>query len=208
LRIEGDDAEGTIFEGCIVAGPREVSTLSGGTHNCDGTNGGANSNPGTTPTTQLDAAAQLSSFGYDGIYYASFEDYLITSIGSSSQTSDYFWGTLVNGQFTPTGGCQFEVGNGDETLFAFEASNTTAFLKVTPEYAVAEAGSGTVTVTVTDSTSGDPQEGVSFGDQYTDVDGHATITVPEVSGCYKLKATIPGAIRSNSFYLTVVDSFT
>ncbi|KAI3321321.1 hypothetical protein HD806DRAFT_205305 [Xylariaceae sp. AK1471] len=208
LRIEGNDDEGTIFEGCIVAGPRELSTLSGGTHDCDGTNGGANPNPGTTPTNQLDAAAQLSSFSYDGTYSESFEDYFITSISASPQTSDDFWGILVNGQFTPTGGCQFEVGNGDETLFAFNAFNKVAFLKVTPEYAVAEVGSGTVTITVTDTISGNPQEGVSFGGQYTDVDGHATISVPDVSGCYKLKATNSDAVRSNAFYLTVVDSFT
>jgi hypothetical protein len=210
LRIEGNDAEGTIFEGCIVAGPREITTASGGTHNCDGTNDGANPDLGTVPTVQLDAASKLGSggsFSYDGVYYDSFEDFFITSIGASAQTADQFWGILVNGQFTPTGGCQFEVGTGDETLFAFDAFSKTAFLQVTPGYAVAEAGSGSVTVTVTDTLTGDAVAGASFGGVYTDVGGHATVSVPTAPGCYELKATKTGALRSNTFYLTVVDSF-
>ncbi|KAI1203685.1 hypothetical protein F5X97DRAFT_283820 [Nemania serpens] len=203
LRIEGSDSEGTIFEDCVVAGPRDITTASGGTHLCDGTNDGANPSPGTAPTAQLDAAAQLAGFGYDGTYSASFEDYFITSIGASPQTDSEFWGILVDGQFTPVGGCQFEVANGDETLFAFDAFSKSAFLQVTPEYAVAEAGSGSVTVTVTDTLTGSPQAGVSFGGQVTDVDGHATVAVPPAVGCYELKATAPGALRSNAFYLTV-----
>ncbi|KAI1163745.1 hypothetical protein F5B18DRAFT_297828 [Nemania serpens] len=204
LRIEGNDSEGTIFEDCIVAGPRDITTPSGGTHLCDGTNYGANPSPGTVPTVQLDAAAHLSGFGYDATYSTSFDDYFITSIGASPQTDSEFWGILVNGQFTPTGGCQFEVVNRDETLFAFDAFSKSAFLKVTPEYAVAKAGSGTVTVTVTDTLTGSPQAGVSFGGQVTDVNGHATVSVPHAAGCYELKATAPNAIRSNAFYLTVV----
>ncbi|KAI1190706.1 hypothetical protein F5B17DRAFT_427185 [Nemania serpens] len=210
LRIEGNDSEGTIFEDCIVAGPREITTPSGGTHLCDGTNDGANTSPGTVPTAQLDAAAHRShrsGFAYDGTYQAQFEDYFITSIGDSPQTDTKFWGILVNGQFTPVGGCQFEVVNGDETLFAFDAFSKSAFLQVAPEYAVAEAGSGSVTVTVTDALTGIPQAGVSFAGQVTDVDGHATVAVPGAAGCYEFKATAPNALRSNAFYLTVVKTF-
>jgi len=210
LRIEGNDTEGTIFEGCIVAGPREITTASGGTHNCDGTNGGANADPGTVPTDQLDAASKLGeggSFSYDAVYYDSFDDFFITRIGASAQTADQFWGILVNGQFTPTGGCQFEVGTGDETLFAFDAFSKEALLRVTPGYAVAEAGSGSVTVTVTDTLAGDVVAGAGFGGAYTDAEGHATVSVPTAPGCYELKATKTGALRSNAFYLTVVDSF-
>ncbi|KAI1116631.1 hypothetical protein F5Y14DRAFT_50845 [Nemania sp. NC0429] len=207
LRIEGNDSEGTIFEDCVVAGPRDITTPSGGTHLCDGTNGGANASPGTVPTAQLDAAAQFAGFAYDGTYSASFEDFFITSVGASPQTDSAFWGILVNGQLTPTGGCQFEVGSGDETLFAFDAFSKGAFLAVAPEYAVAEAGSGTVTVTVTDTLTGSPQAGVSFAGQVTDAYGHATVSVPTAPGCYEWKATAPNALRSNAFYLTVVKTF-
>jgi hypothetical protein len=208
LRIEGSDDEGTIFEDCVVAGPRELSTSSsGGPHICDGTNGGANPSPGTVPTVQIDAASELRGFSYDAVWEASFDDFGISRIGASAANPTQFWGILVNGQFTPVGGCQFEVGTGDETLWAFDAFSKTSFLQVTPEYAVVEAGSGTVTVTVTDSLTENALEGVSFSGQVTDVNGSATIAVPVVSGCYQLKATSPDAIRSNAFYLTVVDSF-
>ncbi|KAI0531578.1 hypothetical protein GGR58DRAFT_229970 [Xylaria digitata] len=188
LRIEGTDAEGTIFEACVVAGPREVTTQSGGTHKCDGTNARANRNPGTVPTAQLDAAAHLAGFGYDGTYDSAYEDYFITSVSASTQNSAQFWGILVDGQFTPTGGCQFEVGSGDETLFAFDAFNKDAFLKVMPDFTVAEASNGNVTITV------------------TDVNGDATILVPDEPGCYEFKGTRPGTLRSNTFYLTVVEA--
>ncbi|KAF2972636.1 hypothetical protein GQX73_g918 [Xylaria multiplex] len=207
LRIEGNDAEGTIFEACVVAGPREVTTQSGGTHKCDGTNARANHKPGTVPTVQLDAAAHHTGFSYDGTYDPAYEDYFITSISTSTQNSAQFWGILVNGQFTPAGGCQFEINGGDETLFAFDALSKDAFLKVMPDFAVAEAGNGNVTVTVTDSVTGGPQAGVQLGDVYTDVNGDATIPVPDEPGCYEFKGTRPGALRSNTFYLTVVGTF-
>ncbi|KAI0864386.1 hypothetical protein F4860DRAFT_463888 [Xylaria cubensis] len=206
LRIEGSD--GTIFEDCIAAGPREITTpSSGGAHICDGTNNGANSNPGTVPTAQLDAAAALTGFDYDGDWYPDFEDFLITRIGSSAQTDTQFWGILVNGQYTPTGGCQFEVGTGDETLFAFDAFNKDVFLNVEPEYAVAEVGRGVVNVTVTDAMTGEPQAGVAFGGLVTDADGSVNLPVPNTPGCYRFKATRDGALRSNTFYLTVVSIF-
>ncbi|KAH8163950.1 hypothetical protein CIB48_g4295 [Xylaria polymorpha] len=208
LRIEGDDAEGTIFEDCIIAGPREITTpSSGGAHLCDGTNNGAHDTPGTVPTTQLDAAAAAAGFGYDGDWYADFDDLLITRVAASTQTDAQFWGVLVNGAYVPTGGCQFEVGTGDETLFAFDAFNKDAFLKVEPEFAVAEAGKGVVRVTVTDAVTGDAQAGVAFGGGVTDANGSVTIPIPHNPGCYRFKATRPGALRSNAFYLTVVHRF-
>ncbi|KAI1741469.1 hypothetical protein F4680DRAFT_415522 [Xylaria scruposa] len=206
LRIEGNDD--TIFEDCIVAGPREIiAPSSGGAHICDGTNNGANSDPGTVSTAQLDAAAALVGFDYDGDWYPAFEDFLITRVGSSAQTDTQFWGILVNGQYTPTGGCQFEVGTGDETLFAFDAFNKDVLLKVEPEYAVAQAGRGVVNVTVTDSMTGEPQTGVAFGGQVTDAGGCVTLRVPDATGCYRFKAMRDGALRSDTFYLTVVNMF-
>jgi hypothetical protein len=130
LRIEGDDSEGTIFEGCIVSGPRSITTSSGNTHLCDGTNNGANLTPGTTPSTQLDAAAALVGFTYDGTYDSQFQDFFITRIGQSRQTATQFWGLLRNEQFTPTGGCQEEVMQTDRTLWAFDAFSKSFFLKV------------------------------------------------------------------------------
>jgi hypothetical protein len=130
LRIEGNDSEGTIFEGCIVSSPRQVTTPSGSTHQCDGTNNSANPSPGTTPTDQIDEAAKRIGFTYDGSYDNTFSDYFITRIGQLSQTSTQFWGLLRNEQFTPVGGCQQIVGNGDRTLWAFDVFNKAYILKV------------------------------------------------------------------------------
>lgn len=64
LRIEG--AEKTIFEGPIVTYGHNVTTASGGTHPCDGTNNNANPTPGPTCTSALDNASKLEKFPWDG----------------------------------------------------------------------------------------------------------------------------------------------
>jgi hypothetical protein len=63
LRIEG--ATSTIFAGTIKTEGHEVTTASGGTHKCDGTNLGANAEPGPTPTSAVDSAAAKKGFTWD-----------------------------------------------------------------------------------------------------------------------------------------------
>lgn len=130
FRIEGNDAVGTIFEGCIVAGPRSITTPSGGTHLCDGTQNNANPNPITTPTDMIDAAGRLIGFDFDGTYNTQFQDFFITRISTVAQTSNAFWGILDNYQFTPTGGCQYGAFPGSRILWAYDAFSRNAFLKV------------------------------------------------------------------------------
>ena len=130
FRIEGADSEGTIFEGCIISGPDTVTTPSGGSHLCDGTNNNANPSPGATLTTQINDAANLFGFSFDGSYSSQFQDFFITSIGQSTQTNYQFWGVLVDRIFTPAGGCQSQVQPGLEGLWAYDAFNKNAFLKV------------------------------------------------------------------------------
>lgn len=84
FRIEANDAEGTLFEGCIASGPKDITTPSGGTHKCDGTNNGANPTPGATLTTQIDAAGMVNAFGYDGTFSNQFDDFFITRISQTS----------------------------------------------------------------------------------------------------------------------------
>lgn len=121
FRIEGNEADGTIFEGCIASGPRDITTPSGGTHKCDGTNNNANPNPSATLSTQIDEAARQFGFDYDGTYSNSFQDFFINRIGSTTSTGNQFWGVLSNEIFTPTGGCQFQSRAGDRGLWAFDA---------------------------------------------------------------------------------------
>ena len=92
LRVEG--LTDTAYEGPINSGPRNITTASGGTHLCDGTNNGANPQPGNTPTDALDAAAKLAGFTYDGTFDPEFDDFFITTINGDTETATEFWGIL------------------------------------------------------------------------------------------------------------------
>lgn len=200
MRIEG--LTDTIFEGRIVSGPRNITTPSGGTHLCDGTNLGDNPSPGNTPTDALDAASKREpEFTYDGTYSTEFEDFFITRISTSAETSTQFWGLLVNYQFTPVGGCQFQTKAGDDILWAFDAFNKVHFLKVTPDHAHVKHG-GSLPVTVTDGSTGLPVQGALIDSVLTDADGNATLTFPK-NGRFEYKATKDDSIRSNKLVVEV-----
>ena len=220
LRIEGYNSVDTFYEGPIFSGPRNITTVSGGTHLCDGTNNGANRKPGNTPTAALDAASKKAKFPFDADYFDQFQDFFITSIGKrsvdgtqdSTQTSTQLWGLFVNYKPSPVGGCQFELKPGDEVLWAFDAffpdvSTFPAFklkvpLKVEPSTITAKLGE-TRTVKVVDGTTKAPVEGALIDGVLTDKNGKATIRkYTGKKGVYKLKATKKNAIRSNT--LTVV----
>ncbi|KAL8927721.1 MAG: hypothetical protein Q9208_002136 [Pyrenodesmia sp. 3 TL-2023] len=199
LRIEG--ASNTIYEGPILSGPRNITTPSGGTHKCDGTNLNANPYPGNTPTGALDAASKLRKFPYDGTYSDTFEDYFITSIGNSTQTVTQFWGLLVNYQFTPVGGCQQEIMAGDNVLWAFDAFGLAYFLKVTPSVLLVKKGSSKV-VTVTDGVTGVQIEGAVINSVTTDAYGKATLAFPK-TGLFQFKAKGNFSVRSNAVKVVV-----
>lgn len=147
MRIEG--AEGTVYEGLIRTGPMSVTTPSGGTHVCDGTNNGANPAPYDNGISAISSGAGLCGYTFDGTFSNQFEDFFITRIGASdSKTSgNEFWDILSNYVFTPSGGCETEYSAGDELLWAFNAFNVNYFLKVSPPTAQVAVGSP-VTFTV------------------------------------------------------------
>jgi len=198
LRIEG--ANHTIFEALLEDVPLNVTTASGGTHPCNGLNDGANPTPGPTCTSALAIAADLAHFTFDGTFDPEFDDFFITRIAGSEETSTEFWGLLLNFQFTPVGGCQQEVTNGDDVLWAFNAFNAVHFLKLQgPNVAhVSEP----ITVTVTDGMTGEAVEGATVHGQTTDADGNARIVFHE-PGAVSLKATAPSSIRSNAVIVLV-----
>lgn len=203
LRIEG--AEGTVFEGLIRSGPMNITTPSGGTHLCDGTNNNANPAPGSTGTTGIESGALLCGYTFDGTYSNQFQDFFITRIGASDTTGSKYWGILDNYQFTPTGGCQYEVYPGTDILWAYDAFNAHYFLKVDPPTAQVAVGSPvTFTVTGYDGNGGSPQaiSGASFNGQTTDSNGQVTVTFT-TAGVYRPKATRDDSIRSNAVIITV-----
>ncbi|GAA2251574.1 hypothetical protein GCM10010232_44550 [Streptomyces amakusaensis] len=109
----------TIYSSNITTTGHNVTTASGGTHICDGTNNGHNPTPGATPTAALDDAASAAGFTWDGVWYPSFDDYFVTTIAGSAGGSTAYWNISVNGVATPVGGCQFRIKAGDRVAFTW-----------------------------------------------------------------------------------------
>jgi len=200
LRVEG--AKETIFEAPISTEGHFVTTASGGTHICDGTNNHASLTPGPTATSALDSASKQAHFTWDGTFDQQYDDYFITRIGNSAQTTTQFWGILIGYNFIPVGGCQQKVKQGDNILFAFDAFNKAHFLKLESSQHTTTVGNP-ITVTVTDGKTGTPISDASVEDQTTDNNGRAYITFTS-SGVKKLKAERSDSIRSNAIVIVVI----
>jgi len=199
LRIEG--SEKTIFEGPVLTRGHNVTTSSGGTHICDGTNNNANPTPGPTCTSALDNAAKEHGFTFDGTFSTEFDDFFITAIAGESQTSTQFWGILLNFQFIPVGGCQQEVKANDDILFAFDAFNKVHFLKLTGPH-VAQVDHPVI-LTVTDGQSGSPVAGADVNGSISDANGHVSVTFAKF-GDTVVKAQKSDSIRSSAFSILVI----
>ncbi|MDT0467915.1 DUF4430 domain-containing protein [Streptomyces gibsoniae] len=119
LTVQGPD--GLLFKGRIRTRGHEVTTATGGTHRCDGTNGGAHPSAVPTPTAALDDAARRRHFTWDGTWYASFDDYSVDTIKKTSGGGGAYWNISVNGTSTPVGGCQFKLNAGDQVAFTWTA---------------------------------------------------------------------------------------
>ncbi|WP_333761272.1 DUF4430 domain-containing protein [Streptomyces sp. IBSBF 2390] len=119
LTVQGPD--GLLFKGKVRTRGHEVTTTTGGTHRCDGTNGGANPSAVPTPTAALDDAARKRHFVWDGTWYPSFDDYSVDTIKNVSGGSSAYWNISVNGTSTPVGGCQFKLKAGDKVAFTWTA---------------------------------------------------------------------------------------
>jgi hypothetical protein len=192
LRIEG--ATRTIYEGTVKTEGHEVTTQTGGTHKCDGTNLGTNPTPGPTPTAALDTAAAKAGFTWDGTWFASFEDFGVERIADTAQTETEFWAVLVNYQFASVGGCQQEVKPKEEVLWAFNGFEAAHILKL-------QKGKHGA-VRVTDGATGEPIEGATVGPVNngpgvtTNAQGEATLTFTS-PGKHLVKAERADSIRSN-----------
>lgn len=205
LRIEG--AEKTIFESRITTHGHNVTTAAGGTQHCDGTNNHTNPTPGPTLTSALDDAMHRIGSTWDGTYFSEFDDYFITTIANVSQTDTEFWGLLIAYQFTPVGGCQQRVKDGDDVLIAFNAFGVSAFLKLVVPGGKTPVGT-TVVATVTDGMTGNPVAGAvvsgsGFGSVPTGVDGTVRMKFVQ-KGVFKLKALKTGTVRSNEVKVVVI----
>ncbi|MCX5072232.1 DUF4430 domain-containing protein [Streptomyces sp. NPDC054949] len=119
LTVQGPS--GLLFKGKIKTRGHDVTTVTGGTHKCDGTNGSANPSAVPTPTAALDDAAKKRHFTWDGTWYASFDDFSVDTIKNVSGGGAAYWSISVNGTPTPVGGCQFKLKAGDKVAFTWTA---------------------------------------------------------------------------------------
>lgn len=107
---------------------------------------------------------------------------------------------MLNFQFDAVGGCQQEVESFDHVLWAFNAFNAVAFLKLDgPESLhMGEVGS----FIVTDGSTGKPISGALVGGKITDTDGHVALRFSD-DGTHTLKAAKNNTIRSNTLEVVV-----
>lgn len=133
VRIEGKSE--TLFEGPILTEGHDVQASSESeAHPCDGINplDPQNKTPGPTPTAASVDAMSLIGETFDGEWYPGYHDYFITRWGPDREEEGMSWGVLVNNVFTNVGGCQYELGAGDEVLWAYNAFGHRPFLALFP----------------------------------------------------------------------------
>ncbi|MBJ7471526.1 MAG: hypothetical protein JHD16_09505 [Solirubrobacteraceae bacterium] len=129
VRVEG--AQSTIFDHVVTTDGHAIRATSDAvSRTCDGTNNGANPTPGPTATTAT--VDGLSTIGktFDGKWTTGTDDYYLRQWADEreSDSRGFYWGVLVNGVFTPTGGCQVRVAAGDEVLWVMDAFSSRPLL--------------------------------------------------------------------------------
>jgi hypothetical protein len=133
VRIEG--ATRTLFEGPIWTVGHEVEASSDTTaRSCNGidTLDPQNTQPGPTSTAASVDAMSIIGETFNGKWYSGFGDYLITRWGPDREQNGESWGILVNNVFTNVGGCQYELGTGNEVLWVYNAFAARPFLALLP----------------------------------------------------------------------------
>ncbi|KAG6856273.1 hypothetical protein H0H87_005958 [Tephrocybe sp. NHM501043] len=160
-----------------------------------------NPTPGPTAGSALDDASKIGHFSWDGVWFPSFEDYLVTTIAGRPKVQDErkSWHIIWNYGYAPVGACQLRIKSFDEVLYAYSASNRTLKLEG-PR--VAHVGVP-VTLTVTDGETNKPVSGASVGGKRSRKDGHVLVEFSD-KGLQSLKAEKTNVIRSKRLDILVV----
>jgi len=192
VRVEG--LTETLFDGQVETSP---DTVMG--HICDGTNGGANPEPGPTMTGALDD----SGLSWSGTWFESFQDFSVDRVGpdAADLANGRFWGLVLNYEPTSVGGCQQQVQTGDEVLFAYDLFSKAHILRLESSVSTAAVGQE-VAFTVVDGQDGSAIAGAAVGGTTTDSSGSAVVTFPS-PGSYTQRATKGDSIRSNNVIVCV-----
>jgi hypothetical protein len=202
LRVEGTNT--TLFEGPVTTDGHAIDK-GDGPHPCDGTTRTTpplNSGPGPTMISALDDASRQAGFSWSAQWF-SFGDFLVSQIGPDAGTDTVFWGTVLNYQPTQVGGCQQQVAEGDEALFALGDIFSEALLRLDGP---ARARTGVpFDVSVTNGQTGATVQGATVAGVLTGPAGQATLT-SATTGVVRLKAEAPGAVRSNAVNVCVSET--
>jgi hypothetical protein len=200
LRVEG--ASSTIFEAPVTTDGKQIDK-GGGPHQCDGTSASPPLPPGPTMTSALDDASIAAGFSWEAQWFdfGGSADFFITKIGADAADAANFWGTVLGYQPTSVGGCQQQVVNGDLVLFAF-GGGTEPLLQLNGSNR-AVVGQST-TVTVTDGRNSQPVAGATLSGLpgTSGPDGQVSVAF-DSPGVKRLKASLPGTIRSNTLEVCV-----
>jgi hypothetical protein len=151
-------------------------------------------------TGAMDDGITKAGLTWAGSWSSSFSDFSIDRIGPDAvpPSFDPYWGYFLNNVAAQVGGCQQQVGQGDDVLFAFASFGEKLLLLSAP----ARAASGEpfqVTVQENDG-NGDasaPANGADVGGATTDGSGHATLSFAD-AGNHTLMANRTNSIRSNA----------
>jgi hypothetical protein len=123
LRIEGKTQ--TLFEGPLASQGHAVQASSDSQpRSCNGVNPNDPENvlPGATPTAAAVDAMALLGESFDGRWYEGLDDYLISRWGPQRAAEGESWFLLVNHMLSNVGGCQLELHEGADVLWAYELS--------------------------------------------------------------------------------------
>jgi hypothetical protein len=200
VRVEGNTK--TIFEGSVTTDVHLVDGGDGsGGHKCDGTNGGAGTVSGPTPTGAMDDAMKLAGLSWAGSYDSGFGDFLVSRIGPDTQSDTQFWGVALDGKSLSVGGCQAVVARGQEVLWAYDSYQKKLLHASGPK--TTRVGK-LVSVKVVDTDkSNAPVAGAKIGGKKTNSQGIAKLRF-KTRGTKRLKATATKAIRSNQLTVKVL----
>jgi hypothetical protein len=152
-------------------------------------------------TAALDDAHVVD--GWHGTWGSSFEDFLVDRVGPDAGSSlTTYWGSVLNFQPTPRGGCQMRVTGGDQVLFAFGDVYGQPLLRLDGPGKVKTGDPARLTVA--DGKTGAPVAGAEVGGTATADDGSAAVVL--APGLVSLKASKAGSIRSNAVNVCVSDT--
>jgi hypothetical protein len=209
VRVEG--AQSTIYEGTLTTdartitmgpGPTFGAPYPGGTHLCDGRSGGnpgKYAGPGGSPNTALDDASKLGAFSWYGFFDSGFGDFFVATIGGEGAIAGPYWDVRTEYESNAFGGCQIELDNGDEVLFAIDAFGKPGLKLSGP--ATARPGVP-FPVSVTDGDTDAVVPDATVGGQVTQPDGRASVQF-DTPGPKTLKASKDGTVRSNALNVCV-----